>query len=372
MVRVDEHLSAAEPIDFSGEELVDGRAVRVPNVLPRNPNRRNISSRQRNRQNRYRNRFPSWRHFMFQGNTVFCALFLHCSVLPISRALMKASPWIARAASSLWPSTSKVMVGHAYCVLHIAASSIVPVLGLRSLIFGNLSPHLNNALNPAMAANAANNADSDSDSESDSESANELSRKRVFEEYLDKWSLSNQLCSVSLMLSMVPFVSNVYAMLSVFCFGMSLGEAEDIMRWTHYRLKHHSDGEFERSDTLDRVRASYYAPWILGVVGITTAFTIEVWATAGNVRMAHRFKRVSLAALSLSVALSFGHRSYLETGYFLRYTKGRDVFERMSEVVVRAEIGVRELAQRICELWKRAGNRERQGQQRVEMIMMDA
>merc|ERR1712176_659596 len=86
-----------------------------------------------------------------------------------------------------------------------------------------------NAANAALAQHHNVNDDGDEDDGGNN-------HRNAFEEYIDKWSLSNHLTSISLMLSMVPYVNNFYAMMSVFSFGMTLGEGEDIMRWSAYRL----------------------------------------------------------------------------------------------------------------------------------------
>ena len=137
---------------------------------------------------------------------------------------------------------------------------------LRSAIFGNISSHLQNVLNPmhlnnnANAANVAIAQGQHSDENDDDEQAN--NHRNAFEEYIDKWSLSNNLTSISLMLSMVPYVNNFYAMMSVFSFGMTLGEGEDIMRWSSYRL---GQNNMNMVTKVDGVLYTYYIPWIAGL-----------------------------------------------------------------------------------------------------------
>merc|ERR1712032_1170511 len=96
------------------------------------------------------------------------------------------------------------------------------------------------------------------------------------------------------------------------------------------------------TNKINRVRGAFYAPWILGVVGITCSSTIEVWASSMNRAMAHRFKQISLASLMMSVCLLFGNRSYLESGFYLKYKSGRDIFERISELAVDIELGIKD------------------------------
>ena len=79
------------------------------------------------------------------------------------------------------------------------------------------------------------------------------------------------------------------------------------------------------------------------MVGITCSFTIEVWASSNNVIMTQRFKRISLVCLLLSICMSFGNRSYLETGFYLKYTNGRNLFERMTQFAVGIELGIKDL-----------------------------
>ena len=223
---------------------------------------------------------PGYKHFLLQQNTLFAIIMLHSTLLPISRALLQynhlflpnsatksSSPRkgfsnlqsitshkfdTLNAAASKLMKLSHIVLSHTYCLLHVVSTSIVPVIALRSVIFGNISSQLQNVLNPmhlnnnANAANAAlaqHNDDSDTDDSDDTSDGGGYQghggrnrNRNAFEEYIDKWSLSNNLTSISLMMSMVPYVNNFYAMMSVFSFGMTLGEGEDIMRWTSYRL----------------------------------------------------------------------------------------------------------------------------------------
>eukprot|EP00485_Elphidium_margaritaceum_P020370 CAMPEP_0202730676 /NCGR_PEP_ID=MMETSP1385-20130828/186761_1 /ASSEMBLY_ACC=CAM_ASM_000861 /TAXON_ID=933848 /ORGANISM="Elphidium margaritaceum" /LENGTH=188 /DNA_ID=CAMNT_0049396955 /DNA_START=514 /DNA_END=1080 /DNA_ORIENTATION=+ len=176
----------------------------------------------------------------------------------------------------------------------------------------------------------------------------------AFGEYIDRWSLCNHLTSISLILCLVPYVNNFYAMLSVFSFGMTLGEGEDIMRWSRYRLTQLHRRHWKVTQKVNDIWLAYYVPWIAGVVGITCSFTIEVWSASGNAKMAHRVKRISLISLLLSIAMSYGNRSYLETGYYLRYKNGRDLFEKLSQFVVEAEIAIKK--------WNKRRRRRRQQQ----------
>ena len=83
------------------------------------------------------------------------------------------------------------------------------------------------------------------------------------------------------------------------------------------------------------------------MIGITCSFTIEVWASSNNMRMAQRFKRISLCMLLLSICMGFGNRSYLESGYYLKYKEGRDIFEKMTQYAVELENGLKDLIKRL-------------------------
>merc|ERR1719242_482480 len=118
---------------------------------------------------------PSYRHFMLQNNTLFSMRLLHCTLLPASRVLLQFNPlFLPNTATRLNPRNkfenlqsmtshkghalnqaatqlmkfSNIMLSHTYCMLHVAAASILPVIGLRRVISGNLSPDLQNAVNP--------------------------------------------------------------------------------------------------------------------------------------------------------------------------------------------------------------------------------
>merc|ERR1712228_499894 len=310
---------------------------------------------------------PTWGHFLLQSNTLFAIIMLHCRLLPISRCLLNFNhlflpndtrPNTKRYetlqsitshrnqsldyVTSGFMKVSNIVSSHVYCLLHVVSTSIIPVLCLRSAIFGNISNHLQNVLNPmhlnnnANAANVALAQHQNDDNNDDDEQAN--NHKNAFEEYIDKWSLSNHLTSISLMLSMVPYVNNFYAMMSVFSFGMTLGEGEDIMRWSTYRLTQNNANDASK---VNNVLYTYYIPWITGVIGITSSFTIEVWASSNNIVMAQRFKRISLICLLFSICLSFGNRSYLESGFYLKYTNGRNIFEKMTQFAVEIELGIK-------------------------------
>eukprot|EP01084_Bolivina_argentea_P200716 343188_1 len=311
---------------------------------------------------------PNYKHFLFQNNTLFTIIMLHSTLLPVSRALLhwnhfflpknnksnlqsitshKTNTFYIQNAASKLMKLSNIILSHTYCLLHVVSTSIIPVLGLRSIIFGNMSTQLQNVLNPihinnnANAANAALAQHQHSDSDDEEFDDNTNPNRNAFEEYIDKWSLSNHLTSISLMLSMVPYVNNFYAMMSVFSFGMTLGEGEDIMRWSAYRLVQNNVGHHNNTAKINKVWYAYYIPWITGVIGITCSFTIEVWASSNNVMMANRFKRISLICLLLSICMSFGNRSYLETGFYLKYTNGRNLFEKMTQYAVEIELGIK-------------------------------
>lgn len=244
---------------------------------------------------------PRYKHFLLQQNTLFAIIMLHSTLLPISRALLQYNhlflPNAATKSSSprkgfnnlqsmtshkfdtLNIATTKLMklsnivLSHTYCLLHVVSTSIIPVIALRSIIFGNISTQLQNVLNPmhlnnnANAANAAlaqHNDDSDTDDSDDTSDGGtgggyqgRNRNRNAFEEYIDKWSLSNNLTSISLMMSMVPYVNNFYAMMSVFSFGMTLGEGEDIMRWTSYRLIQNNVGNHRATNRV-KIDSPYF------------------------------------------------------------------------------------------------------------------
>merc|ERR1719229_1882226 len=113
------------------------------------------------------------------------------------------------------------------------------------------------------------------------------------------------------------------------------------MRWSAYRLVQNNVGHHNNTAKINKVWYAYYIPWITGVIGITCSFTIEVWASSNNIIMANRFKRISLICLLLSICMSFGNRSYLETGFYLKYKNGRNLFEKMTQYAVEIEIGLK-------------------------------
>ena len=63
--------------------------------------------------------------------------------------------------------------------------------------------------------------------------------------------------------------------------------------------------------------------------------------------MANRFKNLSLGTLLLSVCMLFGNRSYLESGFYLKYKSGRDLFEKISEYAVDIELGIQDVALKV-------------------------
>ena len=99
---------------------------------------------------------PNLRHFVLQQNTLFALIMLHSTLLPISRCLLKFNhlflpnatrPNTKRFASlqsitshrnesldnvtSGLMKVSNIISSHAYCLLHVVATSIVPVICLR-------------------------------------------------------------------------------------------------------------------------------------------------------------------------------------------------------------------------------------------------
>lgn len=95
------------------------------------------------------------------------------------------------------------------------------------------------------------------------------------------------------------------------------------------------------------------------MIGITCSFTIEVWASSMNRMMANRFKNISLGTLLLSVCMLFGNRSYLESGFYLKYKSGRNIFEKISEFAVDIELGIKDTAKRLQHYRERSLNRGR-------------
>ena len=65
--------------------------------------------------------------------------------------------------------------------------------------------------------------------------------------------------------------------------------------------------------------------------------------------MAERFKRISLCMLLLSICTGFGNRSYLESGYYLKYREGRNLFEKMTQFAVGIENGLKDLIKALRE-----------------------
>lgn len=243
---------------------------------------------------------PTYRHFMLQNNTLFAMIMLHCTLLPASRMLLQFNHlFLPNTATRLNPRNkfenlqsmtshkgdalnqaatqlmklSNIVLSHTYCMLHVAAASVLPVFGLRGVIFGNLSPESRSYLNPMHLNHNANmglltfvvrnrgngrnrnngngddgNGNEDELNAEDREWIEKKRRKNASAEFLDRWSLSNHLTSISLMLSMVPYVNNFYAMISVFSFGMTLGEGEDIMGWTTNRLHQNNVGNARATD----------------------------------------------------------------------------------------------------------------------------
>eukprot|EP01083_Nonionella_stella_P011180 31783_1 len=315
---------------------------------------------------------PSYKHFLIQNNTLFTIIMLHHTLLPVSRILLKwnhlflynpnqklqsitshKSIFFPFNSHNTFAKLSNILLSHTYCLLHVVATSIIPVLCLRSVVFNNVSPRVQNVLNPMYInnnANAANAAMAPQDSDDEDADVDDRGGSRnAFQEFVDRWSLSNQLTSISLMLSMVPYVNNFYAMVSVFSFGMTLGEGEDIMRWGALRLSQNNRDNHKNISKINNVGYTYYTPWIAGVIGITCSFTIEVWASSHNMLMANKFKRLSLICLLLSICMSFGNRSYLETGFYLKYRHGRNIFEKMSQYAVEMELGIKQWIHNIRE-----------------------
>ena len=85
------------------------------------------------------------------------------------------------------------------------------------------------------------------------------------------------------------------------------------------------------------------------MIGITCSFTIEVWASSNNEMMAQRFKRISLISLLLSICMAHGNRSYLESGFYLKYKNGRNLFEKMTQFAVELEVGVKDFFMKLQE-----------------------
>ena len=305
LVRVDETDDGSH-INFGDEynQTDDGYDTKYDEYDATETDRGNRANRSGSRRNsiivpnpKYANRnsklpLPGYKHFLLQQNVLFSIIMLHSTLLPISRILLQYNHFFLpnsatkgsknalqkfnnlqsitshkydtlNTAAAKLMKLSNIFLSHTYCLLHVVSTSIIPVIGLRSIIFGNISSQLQNVLNPmhlnnnANAANAAlhqQNDDSDTDDDDSVYGGNygQNRNRNAFEEYIDKWSLSNNLTSISLMMSMVPYVNNFYAMMSVFSFGMTLGEGEDIMRWSAYRLVQNHMGNHKVTNRVKR------------------------------------------------------------------------------------------------------------------------
>ena len=174
LVRVDEHNSTTTHYDddLSDDDEEDDYSYHHNRNRTRNsiivPNPK------------YRNRnsslpLPTFKHFLLQNNTLFSIIMLHCTLLPISRLLLKFNALFlpnknqshshysstinggkfkslqsitSHKNNSLNSATSKVLklstilLSHTYCMLHVVCTSIIPIIAIRSSIFRNLSTQL--------------------------------------------------------------------------------------------------------------------------------------------------------------------------------------------------------------------------------------